>query len=323
MGSGKRDFSAFNAKLEKHIERLPDYAQRAQEELQKHFPPGGKHATSGQTTSRPVNPTARPLRMSMPSSLSPADIPLVAEARTKWAQWNEPAARLERRKRRTSRALLVWIVFTLLCGLYAFAAGSGLIGPPTGDMADAMTGVAGVVVFGALGVRSGVRLHKLSHTELPAGAAAQPAPPPLPAASSAAREPMERLAECEASLGELLRQLSAPTALGTASVPEVSVEDARSTAGEAAAALRGLAGRIQAIERARNASPASERGALDAAIRTLRAQLDDGLDGYGSLIAAAGRAVAASSSGVGASRQALSEATDHLAGLALALRELS
>jgi hypothetical protein len=134
---------------------------------------------------------------------------------------------------------------------------------------------------------------------------------------------MERLAECEASLAELLRQLSAPTAVGTPSVPEVSVEDARSTAGEAAAALRALAGRIQAIERARNASPASERGALDAAIRTLREQLDDGLDGYGSLIASAGRAVAASSAGVGASRQALSEATDHLAGLALALRELS
>ena len=27
----RRDFSEFNAKLEKHIERLPDYAQRAQE----------------------------------------------------------------------------------------------------------------------------------------------------------------------------------------------------------------------------------------------------------------------------------------------------
>jgi hypothetical protein len=39
MGSGKRDFSEFNAKLEKHIERLPDYAQRAQEKLQRYFPP--------------------------------------------------------------------------------------------------------------------------------------------------------------------------------------------------------------------------------------------------------------------------------------------
>jgi hypothetical protein len=328
MGSGKRDFSEFNAKLEKHIERLPDYAQRAQEKLQKYFPPGEERPNGSVSSDRPAPrpmrpaPPQRPLRVPMPPGLSPADIPVIAEVRTKWARWNEPAAKLERRKRRTSRALLLWVVLTLLCGLYAFAAASGFIGAPTGDMGSAVAAMAGVVVFGALGVRSGARLYKLNHSELPVSPA-QMAPPPLPAASSAAREPMERLAECEASLAELLRQLSVPTALGTTWVPEVSVADARATATEAAAALRGLAGRIQAIERARNASPAAEHGALDAAIRALREQLDDGLEGYGGLIAAAGRAVAASSGGVGASKQALTDATDHLAGLALALRELS
>ncbi|MGH3951385.1 MAG: phage shock envelope stress response protein PspM, partial [Pseudonocardiaceae bacterium] len=41
------------------------------------------------------------------------------------------------------------------------------------------------------------------------------------------------------------------------------------------------------------------------------------------LVAAAGRAVAAAGSGVDSSRQALTDANDRLAGLAIALRELS
>jgi len=319
MGSGKRDFSEFNAKLEKHIERLPDYAQRAQEKLQKFLPPpreeeGGEPSPSGRRMPRP------PSRMPIPSALSAVDIPVVAEVRTKWAAWNEPAAKLERRKRRAARALTLWIVLTILCGLYAFLGLSGLIGPVTGDITRAIMPTVGVVVFGALGVRSGARLYQLKRVQLPVSSGP---PPPLPGASSAAREPMERLAESEESLAELLRQLSVPTTLGTSVVPEVSVADARATANEAAAALRGLAARIVAIERARNASPASERGALDSAVRALREQLDDGLEGYGGLVAAAGHAVGASSGSIGVSKQALTDATDHLAGLALALRELS
>ncbi|HKN54453.1 MAG TPA: hypothetical protein VJX66_18270, partial [Amycolatopsis sp.] len=101
--------------------------------------------------------------------------------------------------------------------------------------------------------------------------------------------------------------------------------DARQTAEEAAGALRALAGRIQAIERGRNAAPAREQAALDAAVRKLREQLDEGIEGYGELVAAASRAVAAaaSSDGLATSKQALTDATDHLAGLAMALRELS
>lgn len=89
------------------------------------------------------------------------------------------------------------------------------------------------------------------------------------------------------------------------------------------AALRGIAARVQAVERARKAAPHSERGALDSAVHTLREQLDDGLAGYGSLIAAAGQAVAASGNGLQQSKEALTDATDRLAGLAIALRELS
>lgn len=303
MGSGRRDFGEFGAKLEKHLERLPDYAQRAQEKLQRYLPPEGEQQRT--------NPLRRPAAPGRPVTIT--DVPAFAEARSRWAQWNAPEAKLQRRKRRTSRALTLWILLTLLCGLYAVAAGFALIGP--GGVSSAFGGIAGAVVFGTLGVRSGLRLRQLNRTELPAGTT----PPPLPGPKSAAREPMERLAESEASLAELLRQLSASTSL----VSDISVEDARATAADAAGALRGLAGRIQAIERARNSAPAGERKALESAIRALREQLDDGLDDYGALVAAAGHAVAAGGSGLQPSKDALTDATDRLAGLAIALRELS
>ncbi|OXM44694.1 phage shock envelope stress response protein PspM [Amycolatopsis alba] len=325
MGQGRRkDFGEFTAKLEKHIEKLPDYAQRAQEKLQRYIPP------SEQGSSRPSPPPRpRPQMPQMPAmpkisqqltSMASGQIPVVAEAKAKWARWNEPAAKLERQKRRTSRALTFWILLTILCGLYAFVAGAGLLKAGQADVLQAIAGGAFTVIFGTFGVKSGLRLRALKRTVLPAAPAA---PPPLPPARSVAREPMERLAESEASLAELLRQLSQPTSLGTMPVSEIAVADARTTASEAAQALRGLAGRIQAIERGRDAAPERERGALDAAVKQLREQLDDGLDGYGGLVAAAGHTVAASSDGMTSSKESLSDATDKLAGLAMALRELS
>jgi hypothetical protein len=326
-----RDFNEFSAKLEKHIERLPEYAQRAQEKLQKvqkYLPPADP--AGGRTPpQRPrVNPLQRPrvpVPPRMPSATSLTSmanqVPAFAEARAKWSRWNDPAAKLERRKRRTSRALTLWILLTVLCGLLTLAAGMGWLtatGAPM--MSQAITAFAGAVVFGTFSVRSGMKLRELKRIQLPATPAG---PPPLPPAGSAARGPMEHLAECEASLGELLRQLSVPSSVGTTPVSEVSVADARQTAAEAAAALRGLAARIQAIERARNAAPAREQAALDAAVGKLREQLDDGIEGYGGLVAAAGHTVAASSDGLVTSKQALTDATDHLAGLAMALRELS
>ncbi|TVT37494.1 hypothetical protein FNH05_24910 [Amycolatopsis rhizosphaerae] len=305
MGSGRRDFGQFGEKLERHIERLPDYAQRAQEAFQRYFP---ADRTPGSAGSAP-NPLRRP---APPRPPSVADVPVFAEVRARWARWNEPAAKLQRRKRRTSRLLTLWIVLTLLSGLYAFALGMGLIG--AGGLGAAAEGIVGAIVFGALGVRSGLHLYRLSRVELPASTA----PPPLPSPRSAAREPMERLAEGESSLTELLRQLNA-----SSSVPDESVEDARETAAKAAKALRALAARIEAIERAQAAAPAGERKALATAVGTLREQLDEGLDDYGTLVAAAGRAVAASGSGLTSSKDALIDATDRLAGLAIALHELS
>ncbi|WP_370935910.1 hypothetical protein [Amycolatopsis sp. cg13] len=323
----RRDFSEFNAKLEKHIERLPDYAQRAQEKLQRYFPPAEEAGGKPQQTQRgPVSPPPVPRRptsaaASAAFSSVAGQVPAVAEVRAKWQRWNEPSAKHQRRIRRTSRVLTLWVLVTILLGILTVLTATGLLGGAVAgpEIGQAVFSGFATLVFGTFSVRTGMRLRELKKVELPA---APSGPPPLPAAGSAAREPMERLAESEASLRELLRQLSVPTSLGTTAVPEVSVADARATADEAARALRGLADRIQAIERGRNSAPERERSALQAAVSKLREQLDDGIEGYGGLVAAAGRAVAASSDGMVTSREALTDATDRLAGLALALKDL-
>lgn len=247
-----------------------------------------------------------------------ADIPVVSDVHATWARFTDPAAKLERRRRRSSRAMTLWLVLTMLCGLFAV---TGFYGLTSGDggWSAVITELVGVVAFGTLSVRSGLRLRRLGRTRLPVSSS----PPPLPPSGSRAREPMRRLAESEASLAELLRQLDDPTSNGSGPSPEMPMSDARSTADDAAAALRGLAARIQAIERARRNSPNTEQAALDSAIDSLAEQLDDGVEGYGSLVAAAGRVVAASSTGATPAKETLTEATDHLAGLAIALRELS
>ncbi|MBB4682768.1 phage shock envelope stress response protein PspM [Amycolatopsis jiangsuensis] len=327
----RRDFDEFGARIEKYVERLPDYAQRAQEKLQRYFPPsenGGQGGTNtagqaGRFQHRPApTPPPVPRRSSVPSTFSSVagQIPAMAEARAKWQRWNEPSAKHQRRIRRTSRVLTLWVLVTILLGVLTVLAGTGLIGGVSGaEIGQTVLAGFGTLVFGTFSVRTGLRLRQLKKLELPA---APSAPPPLPPAGSVAREPMEHLAESEASLGELLRQLSVPSSLGTTTVSDVSVADARRTADEAALALRALAGRVQAIERGRNSAPQRERPALDAAVAKLREQLDDGVEGYGGLVAAAGQAVAASSTGMGTSRESLTDATDRLAGLAMALKDL-
>ena len=71
-------------------------------------------------------------------------------------------------------------------------------------------------------------------------------------------------------------------------VPPLSVDQTRSTAMETASALRALASRIESVERARASAPPAEQPALDSAITGLRKQLDEGVEEYGTLVAAAG-----------------------------------
>ncbi|GAB3906168.1 hypothetical protein GCM10029964_102520 [Kibdelosporangium lantanae] len=226
------------------------------------------------------------------------------------SRWTDPRAKLERRKART--AAVAWLF--LLAGVVLAVVATIAIAMSPGGVSDVMYGAV-VGVFGAaslvLSGRSALRLRALNRVELPAAA------PAMPPARSLAREPMERLADAERALAELLRQLGSPRS----NVPVDTVQHARDTGVEAAATLREVAGQLQALERARDLAPVRDRGPLDEAVRGLRDQLDEGLDGYGSLIAAAGRLVAASSTG-GPDKQALTDASDRLHGLALALREL-
>ncbi|CAM3673224.1 hypothetical protein KIPE111705_19900 [Kibdelosporangium persicum] len=236
--------------------------------------------------------------------------PVADQVRAHLARYTDPAAKHERRKKRAAAAMWIFIFLGLLLGVVGAVIATGT----AGFEALLAGAVIGVFALGslALGVRSGGRLRRLNKAPVPTAV-----PTALPPARSAAREPMERLADAERVLADLLRQLSSPRS----TVPADSVEQARATGAEAASALREVAAELQAVERARDMAPAADRAALSDGVVRLRAQLDEGLEGYGALIAAAGRLVAASSSG-GPDNYALTDATDRLHGLAVALREI-
>ncbi|MBP2323989.1 hypothetical protein JOF56_004374 [Kibdelosporangium banguiense] len=231
------------------------------------------------------------------------------QVRSQLSRWTDPVAKHERRKKRVAGAMWFFIFLGLLLGVVGAVIATGTAGIEA-TLAGAVVGVFALGSF-ALGIKSGGRLRQLNRVVLPSAA------PAMPPARSAAREPMERLGDAERVLADLLRQLSSPRS----SVPQDSVEDARRTGVEAASALREVAGELQAVERARDMAPSADRAALEDGVQRLREQLDAGLEGYGTLIAAAGRLVAASSSG-GPDGHALTDATDRLHGLAVALREI-
>ncbi|MCP2334462.1 hypothetical protein G443_004732 [Actinoalloteichus cyanogriseus DSM 43889] len=230
-------------------------------------------------------------------------------------KWRDPRAQLLRKRRRARRGLYVKTGLAALAGAFAFTVGS----EPGLETSEVVVGGVSALI-GASAVSSGVRTVRLYRTPLPEEAVAPPPPPPLPDPGSAAHKPMRRLADAEASLAELLHQLSTPVG-GAPLVPEESVRRIRGTAREAGDAARAAAARLQAVERARDASPASERAALAGDIDRLAARLHDGVDGFGRLVATAGRTVAAHDHDTSA--PALTEAADYLDGLAAGLRELS
>jgi hypothetical protein len=252
----------------------------------------------------------------------------VAEA---WNNRGDERAKVERQRRRlarkrawASRWLTAWVLVTLLCGLL-------IVGVVTGAVADgeldALFGaIAASLVAVVITFRSALKLAMTKNAQREFEAAhpgpglpsvSRPASTALPPKASAAREPMKRLADAEKALAQVLAQLAAPPS----AVPPESVDQARVTSAEAANALRAVAAQMVAVELARDHAPPLERAPLIEGVARLRDQLDEGLDGYRSLVAAAGRVVAASSSP--GPKQELTEATDHLAGLAVALRELS
>jgi hypothetical protein len=231
--------------------------------------------------------------------------------------------RLERKRLWASRWALAWAILCVFLVVYVAMAFTGMVGEGP-DPAMIAGGVAGVAATGALSIRSTRRMLLLKRARAEFDrqhkpAAVSPPPrPPMPPKDSAAHEPMQRLAEAEDALAQLVRQLSGTP--GT-SVPVDSVTEAERTGAEAAQALRAVAAQLAAVELARDHAPPMERGPLIDGVRRLREQLEEGLNGYRGLVAAAGRVVAASTSA--GPTQELADATDHLAGLAMALRELS
>jgi hypothetical protein len=239
--------------------------------------------------------------------------PVADQVRRRLEAWNNPVAKLDRRHRRANRVMTLWIIILAVLtvvGVFAFTGGIAV-----GWGVGAVIGAAG---FGVLAVRTGAKMRRLTAARELLALTAPSVRAPLPARSSAARHPMERLDEAEDTLGELLRQLDSAHLI---SMPTSSVDEARATSVEAAAAIRAVSAQLQAVERARDTAPPLSRGPLVEGVRKLRAQLDEGVDGYCVLVAAAGGALAASTAVN--HREALSDATDHLAGLASALRDLS
>jgi len=256
---------------------------------------------------------------------------VVQQVTDAWTRRGDEQVRIERQRRRlarkrvwASRWVTAWLVITMLCGLL-------IVGVLTGAVADgeldALFGaIAATLVTGVITIRSTLRLAMAKNAQREFDSAnpqpgmpavPRPALTAMPPKGSAAREPIRRLAEAEKALAQVLAQLATPPS----AVPPESVEQARATSVEAATALRSVAAQLVAVELARDHAPHLERGPLVEGVSRLREQLDEGLDGYRSLVAAAGRVVAASSAP--GPKLELTEATDHLAGLAVALRELS
>jgi len=220
----------------------------------------------------------------------------------------DPVRRHERRKRWTRRS------FAARCIATAGLAWLTMHVDPTPgiDLGEVFWGSTTVVV-GAGAVGTGRRLWQLEHNPPVAPPRTAP-PPPLPPAGSAARRPLQRLAERERVLADLLAHLG-PAA-----------DDPRLVAAGAAAALRAHGARVAAVEAARHGAAPASRAGLDAALAVLTHQLDDGVAGYDELVAAAADAVAASATlqaGDPMLAQRLAEATDALAGLAQGLREVT
>ena len=226
-------------------------------------------------------------------------------------------ARLARKRAWASRWLTVWSLITAICTVLAVLWFTGAV-----DGLDASTMVASVIIgliSGTFAVRAGVRMRGLTQAQRALGAPEGATPAvrfALPPKSSMARQPMERLTEAESTLAELLTQITRG-----GSVPADSVDHTRRTGADAALILRRVAAQLHAVERARDHAPPLERAPLADAVHRLRAQLDEGVDAYCSLLAAAGRVLAAST--LGEPKRDLTDATDHLAGLAVALRDLS
>jgi len=160
-------------------------------------------------------------------------------------------------------------------------------------------GLAAVAAGGA--TLAGMELRRLRRLPVPPPKAARPP------RDSPARAPLDRLAERERALHDLLSHLGE------------AADEPRWVAADAARGLRELGARLSAVDRARRATRGTD---LDAAVAVLAARLHDGVESYAALVVAAADAVAADAR-LRAPDLRLQEATDALAGLAAGLRDIA
>lgn len=243
--------------------------------------------------------------------------PVLDDLRRKHSARQEPRARLLRQQRQASRKLWLLLAVTAVCALIVVTAVLGA----TISVVSLVVAGAATLVGVTISAQTGVRVAGL-HRQLARTPRTRALPPDpgyrLPSVGSKARAPMQRLATAEDNLAELLEQLLPGT--GVAPVPASAVTETRAAADEAAGELRTLATQLAAVESAADHAGRSRRGSLSDSAVTLRKRLEEGVDAYGELVAAAAETVAAAASP--GSRQRLSDATDHLGGLAAALSEL-
>ncbi|NYH78009.1 hypothetical protein FHR84_001331 [Actinopolyspora biskrensis] len=247
--------------------------------------------------------------------------PVLTNIKQKVAAWRDPRARLIRRRKRAKRLAVGSGTTTGVFGGGAYLAYApetlGLPGEPAGEtLFDlASLGLGGIALAAGVGTVGAVRRYRrLKRTPLPES---PPEPSRLPSRTSAAYEPMRQLADAERSLYDSLNRLDA--GFGQGGDP---VSGARSTGADVAAALRSVADRLEAVEDTVEHAPGEQRRELEEEIRRMRSELDDGVERYGALVAAAGRAIAAGGNSDRRDHR-MQDATDRLAGLAEGLRELS
>ena len=165
-----------------------------------------------------------------------------------------------------------------------------------GPVVYAGGGLTAVVAGGA--ALAGMELRRLRRLPPP------PPKPPRPPRDSPARGPLDRLAERERALHDLLGHLG-----------EAADEPRRVAAG-AAQGLRALGARLTAVHQAHRTA-----GGLEEAVAALRSRLAAGVEAYAALVVAAADAVAADAALT--ALPALEAATETLAGYAAALREVA
>lgn len=227
-------------------------------------------------------------------------------------RWNDPRQKQIRRIRRARRR------GSWLGGASGVSAAStaGLALASAPEWAMFATG-GGAAVLAIPAVAALGRYRRLKGEPLPA---ARPVKTVLPPRTSAAYEPMNRLAGAQLSMYELSGIL-----MRSESIDHAELSETTEVAAAAARALTDMANDIVAMERAASGS-ARAAGHLSATISTAAAELDNGVDQYEELVAAAARLTgpgALPTSTVAGRRAELISATDRLEGWASALAELA